>query len=268
MLVWDATATSWRDDTTGLAAIASAVIGARDALADDYALRFRELAALFASGTVSVGEWHALFSALLLESITHGYTFGRGGIDLMTASDWEAVATSLETQTEYADAFVAEVEQRIEQRVTEIVTGQDAAVTEPTAVPDTEAPTPDPTPDPPPTTEAATVIAQAEAEDAVAARSELYAGTVVHSFEVAQVEAIAVVRGRGLRDLPYFPADGGTQCRSNCRCSWTIAYDDIDRIYRCTWNTEGDGKVCAGCAERRRLANPLLIPYATDGGNA
>lgn len=81
-------------------------------------------------------------------------------------------------------------------------------------------------------------------EDAIAARSGLYAGgSVIHPFEVGKTDGI---------DLPYFPADGLTPCMGNCRCSWELVDDGT--VITATWNAQDDFKVCDGCIERADAA--------------
>jgi hypothetical protein len=82
---------------------------------------------------------------------------------------------------------------------------------------------------------------------AVAARSELYVGAGITAYEEARADEWGVT-------LPYYPADHGTPCESNCRCNWTITTStheltgrDMTTAY---WQTEGDGKVCDGCQQR------------------
>lgn len=230
MLVWDATATRWIDDATGRAVSAAAVIAARDALADDYATQFRSLSLLYTSGAVTANAWADLFTGLLVEAIAHGYLFGRGGMERMSAPDWERITEAYSKQLDYAKNFIAEVEAKIENR-----------------------------PD-------GTSVAEAleDAAPSTAARSELYAGSVVESYEQGQVAAVS--ENRGVLTMPVYPADGGTQCRSRCRCSWSITGDEENRQWVARWITSGDDSTCAGCRERGRLYAELIIPYGPEPG--
>jgi hypothetical protein len=83
--------------------------------------------------------------------------------------------------------------------------------------------------------------------DAVAARSELYVGAGIMAYEQARSDEWGVT-------LPFYPADHGTPCQSNCRCNWTIttAVDEVSGrdVTMAYWQTEGDGKVCDGCRRR------------------
>ena len=85
--------------------------------------------------------------------------------------------------------------------------------------------------------------------DAIAARSELYVGAGVSAYEQARADDWGV-------ELPYYPADHGTPCESNCRCSWIIetAWNEQEQrdVTTARWQTEGDGKVCDGCMTRAR----------------
>jgi hypothetical protein len=224
MLAWDAAATRWIDDETGRAVSMAAVIAARDALADGYAAQFRALALLFTSGALTASAWTELFTGLLMEAITHGYSFGRGGLDRLDDTDWQRITDIYRRQLDYATNFITEVEERIEDRPA----GVTAAEALDAAAPST------------------------------AARAELYAGSVVESYEQGQVAAVS--EGRGVLRMPVYPADGGTECRSRCRCAWSIVADDQARQWCSRWITESDPDVCDGCRERGRRYARLDIP--------
>lgn len=63
---------------------------------------------------------------------------------------------------------------------------------------------------------------------------------------------------RALPELPVYPADGGTECLSACRCYWSIT-DDEDNVYY-TYVAQEDGRVCDDCAERERLYTNIVQP--------
>jgi len=228
MLVWDAVDTRWIDDETGRAVSAATVIAARDALADEYAAQFRSLALLYTAGGLTASAWTELFTGLLMEAIAHGYLFGRGGIERMGDADWQRVTETYARQLDYARNFIAEVEARIAER--------------------------------PAGASVADVLE--EVAPSTAARAELYAGSVVESYEQGQVAAVSEHRG-ALR-MPVYPADGGTECKSRCRCAWSITGDEETRQWTARWITEGDDNVCDGCRERGRLYANLVIPYAPE----
>lgn len=58
--------------------------------------------------------------------------------------------------------------------------------------------------------------------------------------------------------LPAMPADGSTQCRTNCGCSWSIEELDGDGNYDCYWRL-GKSENCQTCATRARDWAPLKI---------
>lgn len=58
--------------------------------------------------------------------------------------------------------------------------------------------------------------------------------------------------------LPAMPADGTTQCRTNCGCSWDIEELDGDGNYDCTWRL-GKSENCQTCSQRSRDWAPLKI---------
>jgi hypothetical protein len=78
-------------------------------------------------------------------------------------------------------------------------------------------------------------------EDGVAGRSALYAGASVHAFDQGRSQDWGV-------QLPYYPADGETECGGNCRCEWQLV--DTDTELTATWITVGDRKVCDDCQAR------------------
>lgn len=71
-------------------------------------------------------------------------------------------------------------------------------------------------------------------------------------------------RGRsasyGMPSLPAYPADGGTACRHNCRCTWSI--EETDDAWNCTWRV-GSGENCADCASHATEWAPLVVPKAS-----
>jgi hypothetical protein len=83
--------------------------------------------------------------------------------------------------------------------------------------------------------------------EGVAARSALYSGASVQAFDHGRAGAWSL-------DLPYFPADHGTSCKSNCRCEWSI--EEFDDRIEATWYTAGDDGVCDGCRARGNQYGP------------
>jgi hypothetical protein len=97
-------------------------------------------------------------------------------------------------------------------------------------------------------------------DEKLLARADLYGGSAVNAFEQAKQQA-AIGDSEADWDLPFYPADGDTPCRSNCRCSWVIEEDATG--WTCAWVTERDEQVCDGCAARGELygeSSPLVIP--------
>lgn len=85
---------------------------------------------------------------------------------------------------------------------------------------------------------------------AIAARSELYVGAGITAYEQARSDDWGIT-------LPFYPADGDTECLANCRCSWELSTsldEDTGRdVTMAVWQTEGDDKVCASCMGRGAL---------------
>jgi hypothetical protein len=67
-------------------------------------------------------------------------------------------------------------------------------------------------------------------------------------------------RGRTLgMPLPAYPADGSTECLTNCGCRWRLSYldketGDIDAYWK-----RGKNDSCPTCVSRARRWNPLRI---------
>lgn len=77
-------------------------------------------------------------------------------------------------------------------------------------------------------------------EAAIKARAALYAGAVRNTF--------SQIRSPG---LPFHPADGGTPCKMNCKCSWEQDGDNY------IW-TLHPAEHCDGCL-RRAAGNPYKV---------
>lgn len=83
------------------------------------------------------------------------------------------------------------------------------------------------------------------------ARAQMYADAGTQSYERG------VALAYGLPDLPAYPGDGGTACRSNCRCHWSVTEDE-DNFY-CYWVIT-PGENCPDCIDNAARWNPLIIP--------
>lgn len=89
-------------------------------------------------------------------------------------------------------------------------------------------------------------------------RTGLYGNASWASFEAA----IAAEKGVPASGLPAFPADGTSECRSNCRCSWAIRKRRGSHF--CTWRL-GRADHCETCRKRSKswinleLRNGVLV---------
>lgn len=98
-------------------------------------------------------------------------------------------------------------------------------------------------------------VAAGRLSDAQAqARSAQYASSAV------QAHAAGVASSWGIT-LPAQPAVG-TDCRSNCRCSWQIE-EDASEI-RATWIVQDDGESCETCISRGEQYNPFTVAKTTE----
>lgn len=89
-----------------------------------------------------------------------------------------------------------------------------------------------------------------DAAPRVRQRAKLYAGAGNATFSESRAQRF------GVTGLPFYPADGGTDCKSNCRCEWEFQQVEggWDAYYRL-----GVAEHCPSCTERARQANPLRI---------
>jgi len=177
------------------------LITLRDGFASARQAMVRALGEELAAGTITMDEWAQAFKALSAETITALHLFGSGGEAMVRQRPAlvARLATLLERQIPFADAFIAEVR------------------------------------------------SGAVSLDAVAARSELYVGAGIEAYEQARADE------RGI-ELPYYPADGSSECKSNDRCAWIIETRWDDELGRdatfATWQTEHDENVCDTCRQR------------------
>lgn len=58
--------------------------------------------------------------------------------------------------------------------------------------------------------------------------------------------------------LPFMPADGGTNCRSNCRCTWQGRNLDHEELTGDWYWVLSPGDACEGCRERAD-GNPYVV---------
>lgn len=81
------------------------------------------------------------------------------------------------------------------------------------------------------------------------ARAAMYAKGIGASYWKGQTRMLP---------LPAMPADGTTQCKTNCGCSWDIEELDGDGNYDCTWRL-GKTENCQTCSQRARDWAPLKV---------
>lgn len=84
----------------------------------------------------------------------------------------------------------------------------------------------------------------------ISARSKMYFASATQAFERAQAA------GRGIQ-LPAYPGDGTTECRSNCKCRWSI--EDKETHYEATWKLS-PAEHCETCLSRSSDWAPLVVP--------
>ncbi|RMG78485.1 MAG: phage portal protein, partial [Chloroflexi bacterium] len=111
---------------------------------------------------------------------------------------------------------------------------------------------------------AQTGIAIGLAADAILNRAMLYAANGRATAERARL------RRMGLPELPAYPGDGTTDCRTNCKCRWDIKKLDGDGNFDCRWVIDPLYENCQHCVARSKTWQPLEIrggvikPYPRD----
>ena len=90
-------------------------------------------------------------------------------------------------------------------------------------------------------------------EGQIRMRSRMYVDSATQAFERGHAAAI------GAPDLPAYPADGSTQCRSNCKCHWELR-DEGDH-WEAFWKL-GMAEHCPDCVERSQTWAPLVLEKA------
>lgn len=87
-------------------------------------------------------------------------------------------------------------------------------------------------------------------------RAEMYAKAIRAPYEAGRTKMLP---------LPAMPADGTTQCRTNCKCTWRIEWINEEQgDADCYWVRHADDS-CQTCVERARRWNPLRIRGAFTG---
>lgn len=104
-----------------------------------------------------------------------------------------------------------------------------------------------------------------DAEARIRQRSKLYAGSGEATFEQTRLRVM------GLPDLPAYPRDHSTDCRSHCYCRWDIITLEGEGNYDAFWVHDPLQDNCEHCPRRAEAWFPLLIrggeiqPYSSVG---
>lgn len=91
-------------------------------------------------------------------------------------------------------------------------------------------------------------------EAQITARAKLYYGAAVGAYERGRASAFGV-------SLPAYPCDGGTACKSACRCRWQLV--DKGAEIHATWKRSAS-ESCSGCKSRAASWSPLVIAKSSD----
>jgi len=81
-------------------------------------------------------------------------------------------------------------------------------------------------------------------------RARMYIDSATQSFERSRSIS------QGVPDLPQYPGDGKTVCRSNCKCNWKI--ERVEFGWNCYWKL-GVAEHCDDCVQNSAQWNPLFI---------
>jgi len=81
-------------------------------------------------------------------------------------------------------------------------------------------------------------------------RSRMYIDSATQSFERARSASM------GMPQLPAYPGDGQTVCRSNCKCNWKI--EEVEFGWNCYWKL-GIAEHCDDCVTNSEIWNPLFV---------
>lgn len=90
----------------------------------------------------------------------------------------------------------------------------------------------------------------------IAARAKLYVSATWSTLDRAKGASWQIV-------LPAHPGDGGTRCKSRCRCHWEIHADKDAGLILATWRLDSQAEHCDGCRENAARWSPLAFPLVT-----
>jgi hypothetical protein len=86
-------------------------------------------------------------------------------------------------------------------------------------------------------------------------RMQYYFKSATQAFERGKAAAAGI-----FGQLPQYPGDGRTRCRTNCKCEWVI--EETEDAFLCTWKLN-PAEHCIDCLENARKWSPLVVPKVT-----
>jgi hypothetical protein len=204
---FDESAHRFRETAAGRFLSANAAVDLRDGFQERRQADVDTLARQLANEDITVQAWEAAMRDTIRDTFAAQYAYGRGGLNAMTAGDWQAINDLADAQAEYLRAFAEDV--------------------------------------------AAGRLSEAQ----IGARADLYLASSRHAY------------GRGLAaswgiDLPAYPGDGSSECKSNDRCHWEI--EDVGDEIHATWKLSS-AEHCATCRSRASVWAPLVFEKPDDG---
>lgn len=84
----------------------------------------------------------------------------------------------------------------------------------------------------------------------IAVRAGMYVDSSKQAFERGRAQSL------GMPQLPQYPGDGATVCRTSCKCHWRIV--ERDAGWDCFWEL-GASEHCPDCLRNAGIWNPLKV---------
>lgn len=194
--------------------------------------RVNTLASQVSTGILTPAQWREEMREELKKEYIRQYLLGRGGRDQMTSVDWGSIGGSLVEQYKYLDGF-ADVVGGLTEGQIKVRTFVD-------------------------------LVALGSLGNGRLPGGVQRAAMYVNSAREAYYRARARALGFSPDQLPYHPADGGTDCLTRCNCDWEYVpvYDDGNLIgWDCYWRLGASEVHCDGCLIRANESAPVEIRF-------
>jgi hypothetical protein len=193
MIVWEIDVVRYRDSKTGRFVGRATVLAYTRASIAASGEAVKVLGEQFKASKLSPKEFGTLFKQEIKDEFIRQYLTGRGGIGVMTPSDWGRVGRAIQTQYKYADRFVKELSDLSEAAIINRANLYTKAAGN------------------------AFELGQREAYKKSSQFTEEYwqLGDTEHCPDCIDLNGKGWVK---IGELPTVPRAGDTQCLSNCTC--------------------------------------------------